>query len=422
MDQIDLASDGTESFDKLIEEAKYKIKNCPEPVYIRSNEFTFFRKFGWSDQQLEKIVASLKFPKKVFDLRNFKSIITHFFHFYFTGKIEENWTVQSTVFSAISLFNVPDKNRGYTRIFDEKYIETEEIKSFYKWSGKTNCISLDDIYVFGDLYLFVYEIQNILEFWNESSRITENQAKLMRLVAFLALTLCKTGNQILLMGTFKSKDYRQILSDYVGWNMKKAYCSPNAECIRKCYELKDTPINPIYAIVVREWTRTKKTDTVGNNKLTQALLYKSLLQGTEGFGIEVIKTLGCVLAYTQRTFEELMEIICVIEPDITKFSDWQTLIHFHKKFFNKENQQYSFLWARLIDNTYFQECSMEECSFVSATFASIIEFKVGTITWNAAWARLRPELTRRGLVLGRMIHEVLMDTGKLFRKLFIIYL
>lgn len=417
MDKIDFAIDDNKCFDELLEEAKEKIKNCPEPVYIQSADIMLFRKFGWSDQKVEEIVATLKFPKKVFDSRNFKSIVSHFFLFYFTGEIDETWTVESTIYSAISLLNVPDKTGGYERIFDEEYMESEEIKPFYDWAGRTNCASLDDIYIFTDLNLFICEIQAILLLWNEKSNwITENQAKLIRLAAFLALTLCRISarNHILLMGAFKSKEYRQHLSNYVGWKMQKAYWSPSAECIRKCYELKDT-LNPIFAIVVREWILTLKTDTP--NEWKQALLYESLLHGTEGFGIELIKMLETVLGYTERTFQELMEMICVMEPNITKFLDWQVLIHVHKKFLSKDNPQYSFQWARLIDNAYLQECSLDECSFVAATFAAIVEFKVGPITWQATWARIRPELCRRGYILGRMIHEVLMDTGKLFRKL-----
>lgn len=376
---------------------------------------------GWNDQKLVEIASRIKFPKAIFDLRNCKSIIIQFFNFYLIGKIAPNCTVQSIVFSAISLLNIPDKNGSYKRVFDEEdYMERGNCKPFYKWRLDSNSNSLFLETLDRGINRFKMEIEAILDSWDVSRTwINENQAKLTRLTAFLALTLCRIVgcNEIQLGIDFRSKEYRQILTDSVGWKVEQPFQSASLESLKKCKEQlshKFFLTKRIFAIVVQHWMFAEKLDWEAEeeemNKM-KVLLYESLLESMEGHGMTIIKLLLSICKITGSTYTEIKNMINIVGCNFTSSVDWQEVKQFYKRYL-KKNHQTGVMWTKLVDQEYFSEYSVKLGEKDWALLITILELKEKSEAWQDTWFKESPKIITRANKLAKSTHQKLVDAGK----------
>lgn len=386
--------------------------------YLKAADFdksVIKSKANWNDEKLEEIASRQKFPKEVFDPRNVKSMLTQFFYFYLTGKLGRSCSIQCTVFSPISLLNIPDV-REFKRVFGDAYMERRDAKPFYTWDNTANSDLLSSIDSSDNK--FIKHIQTVLGSWNETKIwIFGKQAQLMRLAAFLALSICRViaVDEYSLLNTFRIRDYRRSLADCVGWPMALPYIPPSEDCLKRSRNdltrSFNTSLSPIFAIAVRHWIVSQKSHP--DDHATKALLYYSILESTKGYGMGLISMLLSCLDYTEQTFEKLMDVILSVAPKVKTFTGWESLQEFHREVLCKSDiKHYSFHWARTIDRNYYAECSSKFSTLFCSIFGGILEFKQGQSIWKAQWAQGKRDITSFGKDIGQKVHQILMVRGK----------
>lgn len=249
--------------------------------------------------------------------------------------------------------------------------------------------------------------------WDINNVYNEDQAKLMRFAAFLALTLCtvatKTKKQ--LETSFRSRQFRSNLSHLIGWNMQRFFSIPCTKAMNKCVdelanEIHRRSLKSIFAIVVREWrVRVHRDD-----EITSSLLFESLLDSTAGNGLQLLSLMTSVLYTMDITFDELMN---ALRTEVLAFGEhrasWTNLLEFKNKFLCKGNPQYGYPWARIIDHAYLTQYAAVNNVFFCGMFAAIIEIYSGCGVWRARWAQIEPSFFSEPKIVGKRIHSYLVS-------------
>lgn len=235
-------------------------------------------------------------------------------------------------------------------------------------------------------------VRSIIKHW-DTDDIWKDHATLMRLTAFLALTLCRAviNNEQKLTKDFKSKQYRDILSVTVGW--EQAFETPHPKCINKCVSklnkqnTQSQILYPLFVVIVNEYVeivrRQPKDETFFENK--ESLLYDSLLSATADNGLQLVTLMTKVLNHMNISFNELRAVLKQIHgKEYRNEKSATSLKEFNKKFYQKE---YGYRWARVIHEGYLKDYSGKENVYFCAIFAKIIEYYEGPGIWQSAWVK-----------------------------------
>ena len=370
---------------------------------------------GWTDKTMVDLASKVKFPEETFNPGNYKIIINRFFNFYFTGNIPEevggymsldpnnprgprSSQIINILSSAASLLNVFD-GKTFKRAFDTEY----KGESFFNLNHLPECEPLHRVSI---QCQFKREIEAILQTWNESNVWDEKQAKLMRLTAFLALTLFRSigENQQQLMDTFKSNDYRVILADHVQWGLNQPFSPPSKECLEECeIQVNHSILHPILKIVVHRYVASIELQPEDQNKIG-SLLQLSLLDSLKFHKMDVIKMLFSVLDYTGKTPQQLFKEIHPLSIDDVY---WKPVLKFLEEYLLQPNKvPYSLPWARLIDDDYFQRYSLEDYKVVAATFSAMLG--------KAGWYK-HSKINSEYLLNGKLLGSLQRITKKFFK-------
>jgi len=86
------------------------------------------------------------------------------------------------------------------------------------------------------------------------------------------------------------------------------------------------------------------------------------------------------------TKKKYVEICRLSLFDVTE-SSWEHIRAFFRSYLSKDNTQYGYNWARIINDGYMRDYSPKEMIYLAGIFAGIIEKVQGPGIWQAEWAK-----------------------------------
>nr|XP_034183619.1 uncharacterized protein LOC117605916 [Osmia lignaria] len=336
----------------------------------------------WSDNLLTQLVRDLNFPSTAYRRTEKPRILKRFFRFYIVGAVDKLDSVVGILNDVIAIgstrmgliWKAPNKKE---QVFYPK--NTSDPPSLGIYNQKFNMTLAES-----QLNEFQNCLHKVLEEIDPESPETGPEKCVVRLAMFLALTLYRfaTRNAIQMEKAFKETQYKKNLINLTEWPARHPFSPPCSACLTICERalakgLKST--SNLFIKVVHEFVLTKKAGYPDPN--VAEILDAALLTDTARNGMGMIELLYHVQLVTQMKWK----VIMAKTYNTLTCTSWENLVTFFAQQTNIDNPQYSYHWARIIDNDYFKELTSDNNVFLAAVFTSAIASKNSEreIDWDA---------------------------------------
>ena len=341
-------------------------------------------KEGWSDDLLTQLVRGLNFPSTAYLRTEKPRILKRFFNLYVVGVVEKLDTVVGVLNDVIAIgltpmgliWKAPDKE---VQGFYPK--NTSDPFSLGMCNQKLN-MTVED----SQLFQFRNYLHEIIEGIDPESPETAPEKCVVRLATFLALTLYRfaTTNATQMEKAFKETQYKENLINLTGWLARQPFSPPHSACLQICERalaksLKST--SNLFIKVVHEFVLTKKVGYPDPN--VAGILDAALLTDTARNGMGMVEMLYHVQLITQMKWKVIM---AKTYNTLTRAS-WENLVTFFVEQTNINNPQYSYHWARIIDNDYFKGLASDNNEFLATVFKSVIDCDYRNSVRQADWTK-----------------------------------
>ncbi|APG78706.1 hypothetical protein 1 [Hubei rhabdo-like virus 1] len=364
----------------------------------------------WSDEGLKKMAESNPFPETARSLGMRKAVLTRFFAFYRSGKIDTGDNCVATVVDALTLLGTGDEQAFLDEDFGPKsfYPPNTSANPTIPATGgskiKVDTTGLDPqrVAAYNEL-IRKFPDGSETRFWKfvttaiesfDGTSITTEGRQVTHLAGFLAATLCRAAvkNKAQLGNAFLKEAYGKNLTALVQFPVEHDFDPPSEETLEKCCSALAKGMGVTDKIFIRLVNRyTQSNSAIPVPSAMVALLSASVLTHTARNGLGMVQMMDQVCLLLQVNWQQLMDLTSMS----TTIAAWDVLGSFMTEFYSRANMQYSHNWARIIGDGYLRGLTPKEYPFLGILFLGVLEEFQGPGVWESKWSQ-NPKTTCSG--------------------------